>query len=118
MQRLGLPYRVVRVCLGDLGAPGYKKYDVEGGSPASASSARPLEHQPARLPDRRLNARYKDGKRTVFPHTISATMITDRALLAILETTSRPTAAWSCPRRSALRRRQGAPEADGLRGEG
>jgi seryl-tRNA synthetase len=86
MQRLGIPYRVVRVCIGDLGAPAYKKYDVEGWFAGfgefreTHSNTNLLDYQ-----TRRLNARYKDGKRTVFPHTISATMITDRALLAILE---------------------------------
>jgi seryl-tRNA synthetase len=86
MQRLGIPYRVVRVCLGDLGAPAYKKYDLEGWFAGfgqyreTHSNTNLLDYQ-----TRRLNARYKDGKRTVFPHTISATMITDRALLAILE---------------------------------
>ena len=27
----------------------------------------------------------KDGNKTFFPHTISATMITDRAMLAVME---------------------------------
>jgi len=86
MQALGLSYRVVRVCLGDLGAPAYKKYDVQGWFAGfgefreTHSNTNLLDYQ-----TRRLNIRYKDGKRTSFPHTISATMITDRALLAILE---------------------------------
>jgi seryl-tRNA synthetase len=86
MQALGLPYRVVRVCLGDMGAPGYKKYDIEawfagyGGWRETHSNTNILDYQ-----TRRLNIRAKDAAGTFNPHVISATMITDRALLAILE---------------------------------
>jgi seryl-tRNA synthetase len=86
MEMLGIPYRVVRICVGDLGAPAYKKYDVEAWF-AGFSDYRET-HSNANLLDyqtRRLNIRIKDDKLTVFPHTISATMITDRAALAILE---------------------------------
>lgn len=88
MEELGIPYRVVRVCVGDLGAPGYKKYDVEGWFAGfgefreTHSNTNLLDYQ-----TRRLNIRGKDAdaSSTFFPHTISATMITDRAMLAILE---------------------------------
>lgn len=87
LQKLELPYRVVRVCDGDLGAPGYKKYDVEawfagyGGYRETHSITNLTDYQ-----TRRLNIRSKQADKTTFhPHTISATMITDRALLAILE---------------------------------
>jgi seryl-tRNA synthetase len=86
MRRLELPYRVVRVCLGDMGAPGYKKYDIEawfagyGGWRETHSNTNILDYQ-----TRRLNIRAKDAGGTFNPHVISATMITDRALLAILE---------------------------------
>ena len=36
LQQLGIPYRVVNVCVGDMGAPGYKKYDIEAGIRALA----------------------------------------------------------------------------------
>jgi len=86
MQILEIPYRVVRVCTGDLGAPAYKKYDVEGWF-AGFSEYRET-HSNSNLLDyqsRRLGLRVRNGKTLSFPHTISATMITDRALLAILE---------------------------------
>ncbi|MBV8842436.1 MAG: serine--tRNA ligase [Bryobacterales bacterium] len=86
MEALGIPYRVVRVCTGDMGAPGYKKYDVEGwfsafgGYRETQSNTNLLDYQ-----SRRLGMKAKDGNKTFFPYTISATMITDRAMLAIME---------------------------------
>jgi len=86
MQLLNIPYRVVRVCLGDLGPPAYKKYDVEGYFAGfgeyreTHSNTNLLDYQ-----TRRLGIRCKEGKKTFHPHTISATMITDRAALALLE---------------------------------
>jgi seryl-tRNA synthetase len=87
LKQLGLPYRVVNVCVGDLGAPGYKKYDIEawfagfGGYREVTSNTNLTEFQ-----SRRLNIRYKDndGNRG-FVHTISATAVTDRVAIAILE---------------------------------
>lgn len=87
LQKLGIPYRVVNVCVGDLGAPASMKYDIEGWFPAYGgyreltSDSNLLDYQ-----TRRLNIKYKnqDGK-TAYPHTISATGITERAMLAILE---------------------------------
>ena len=95
---LDVPYRVVRVCDGDLGAPGYKKYDVEawfagyGGYRETQSITNLLDFQ-----SRRLNVRCKTERGTVNPHTISATMITDRALLAILENNQRPDGSVAVP---------------------
>jgi seryl-tRNA synthetase len=86
MQLLEIPYRVVRVCVGDLGAPAYKKYDVEGWFAGFAEFRE--THSNTNLIDyqsRRLAFRARDGKQMLFPHTISATMITDRAALAVIE---------------------------------
>jgi len=86
LKLLEIPYRVVRVCDGDLGAPGYKKYDVEAWFPGFGSYRE--THSITNLLDfqtRRLNIRSKQAGNTFHPHTISATMITDRALLALLE---------------------------------
>jgi len=86
MDLLEIPYRVVRVCAGDLAAPGYKKYDMEGwfagfgGYRETHSNTNLLDYQ-----TRRLNIRARTAEGLVYPHTISATMITDRALLAIME---------------------------------
>jgi len=86
MDLLEIPYRVARVCAGDLAAPGYKKYDVEGwfagfdGYRETHSNTNLLDYQ-----TRRLNIRARVNEGLIYPHTISATMITDRALLAIIE---------------------------------
>ena len=86
LQKLNIPYHVVNVCVGDLGAPGYKKYDIEAWFPAFGvyrevtSNTNLTEFQ-----SRRLNIRFKDGNERKFVHTISATAATDRLLIAIME---------------------------------
>lgn len=86
LRDLELPYRVVRVCLGDLGAPAYKKYDTESWFPGYGDYRE--THSNSNLTDyqsRRFKIRYRDGGKIHLPHTLSATGITDRAVLAILE---------------------------------
>jgi seryl-tRNA synthetase len=86
LQGLGIPYRVVNVAAGDLGAPAVKKYDCEGWFPAQeryrelTSTSNTTDFQA-----RRLGIRYRDGKNVATPHTLNGTAITDRALLALLE---------------------------------
>jgi seryl-tRNA synthetase len=86
LQALGLPYRVVNVCTGDLGAPGWKKYDCEaffagyGGYREVTSNTNLTDYQ-----TRRLKIRYKGKDGRGYPHTISATGVTDRVAVAILE---------------------------------
>lgn len=87
LQKLGIPYRVVDVCLGDMGAPGYRKYDIEAYF-AGFDAYREVTSN-TNLTDfqaRRLNVRFKDkdGNKG-FVHTISATAMTDRAAIAIIE---------------------------------
>jgi seryl-tRNA synthetase len=87
LKALGIPYKVLNVCVGDMGAPGYKKYDIDAffagynGYREVTSNTNLTDFQ-----TRRLNIRYKtkDGKRGLL-HTISATAVTDRVLIAILE---------------------------------
>ena len=87
MQSLGLPYRVMNVAAGDLGASAAKKYDIEAWFPFQeryrevTSCSNTTDYQ-----SRRLGIRYrtKDGG-LENPHTLNGTMVTDRALLAILE---------------------------------
>jgi len=86
MQLLEVPYRLVNVCVGDLGAPGYKKYDVEGWFPGFGAFRE--THSNTNLLDfqtRRFNIRCKEDGKSFHPHTISSTMATDRVVLAILE---------------------------------
>ncbi|MCQ2379705.1 MAG: serine--tRNA ligase [Victivallaceae bacterium] len=86
LQQLGLAYHVVNVCVGDLGAPGYKKYDIEAWFPCFngyrevTSNTNLLDFQA-----RRLNIKFKEGARRELVHTISATAATDRMLIAIME---------------------------------
>ncbi len=87
LQKLELPYRVVNICVGDMGAPGYKKYDTEAWF-AGFESYREVTSN-TNLTDfqaRRLNIRYKDKDGSKgFCHTISATAVTDRVAIAIIE---------------------------------
>jgi len=86
LQALEIPYRVVNVAAGDLGAPAAKKYDCEGWFPSQeryrelTSTSNTTDFQA-----RRLGIRYRDGKNTTTVHTLNGTAVTDRALLALLE---------------------------------
>ena len=86
LQRLGLPYRVMNIAVGDLGASAAKKYDIEAWFPSQeryrevTSCSNTTDFQA-----RRLGIRYR-GEHGVAPvHTLNGTMVTDRAALAILE---------------------------------
>ncbi len=90
LQALQLPYRVVNVCTGDMGAPGWKKYDCEAffagyGAYREVTSNTNLTDYQAR----RLKIRFKGKEGKAFPHTISATGATDRFVVAILENNQR-----------------------------
>jgi seryl-tRNA synthetase len=85
---LGLPYRVVNVCGGDLGAPQVQKFDIETWMPSRGGYGE--THSASRFYDfqaRRLNLRYRDSKGKVhFCHTLNNTAIASpRILIAILE---------------------------------
>lgn len=86
---LGLHYRVVDVCTGELGASAARKYDIEVWLPGqgkyreTASCSNCTDFQA-----RRLNIRYRDRNenKLKFVHTLnSTTMATTRTLVAILE---------------------------------
>ncbi|HZO97576.1 MAG TPA: serine--tRNA ligase [Gaiellaceae bacterium] len=87
VQALGLPYRVVNVAAGDLGASATKKYDIEAWFPSQrryreiTSTSNTTDFQA-----RRLGIRFRAGeKRLETPHTLNGTAVTDRWLLALLE---------------------------------
>ncbi len=95
LQHLGLPYRVIDVCTGDLGVKNAAMYDVETFMPSrvrdgDVSTGYGETHSASRLYDyqsRRLNLRYKtaDGE-TKFCHTLNNTVAANtRLVLAILE---------------------------------
>ncbi|KKU10588.1 MAG: Seryl-tRNA synthetase [Parcubacteria group bacterium GW2011_GWB1_46_8] len=87
LKALKIPYRVVLICVGDFGAPGYKKYDVEAWFPGQNKYREVTSN--TNLTDfqtRRLNIRYRTEQGSLmYPHTISATGVTDRHLIAIIE---------------------------------
>lgn len=86
LKALKIPYHVVNVCVGDLGAPGYKKYDIEAWYPTFKTYREVTSNTNlTSFQSRRLNIRYKQGDERDFVHTISATAATDRLLIAIME---------------------------------
>ncbi|KKQ42814.1 MAG: Serine-tRNA ligase [Microgenomates group bacterium GW2011_GWC1_37_8] len=87
-QNLGLPYRVLEMCAGDLGAMAAKKYDIEAWMPTRGeygevtSTSNCTDYQA-----RNLNIKYrsKQGKND-YVHMLNGTAIaTSRTPLAILE---------------------------------
>ena len=93
---LGIPYRVVDTCTGDLGNPAYRKFDLEAWMPGRGengewgevtSTSNCTDYQ-----SRRLNIRYKDeeGKKQ-FVHMLNGTAVAvSRAIIAILENFQQP----------------------------
>lgn len=86
VQAIGLPYRVVNIPAGDLGASAAKKIDIEAWFPAQrryrevTSCSNTTDFQA-----RRLGIRYR-GEHGLEPvHTLNGTTVTDRAVLAVLE---------------------------------
>ncbi len=90
-QGLGIPYRVVDTCTGDLGAPAYRKFDIEAWMPGRGSTGAWGEvTSTSNCTDyqaRRLKIRYKDENNTIkYVHLINGTAIAvSRAIVAILE---------------------------------
>ena len=88
LQALELPYRVVNVCGGDLGAPQVQKFDIETWMPSRESYGE--THSASRFHEfqaRRLGLRYRgdDGK-VRFCHTLNNTVAASaRMLIALLE---------------------------------
>ncbi len=89
LQLLGLPYRVVELCTGDLGFSATKTYDIEVWFPSQnryreVSSCSNCEDFQAR----RMNTRFKDSKtgKNRFVHTLNGSgLAVGRTLAAILE---------------------------------
>ncbi len=87
---LGLPYRVVNICVGELGPIAAKKYDLEVWLPAQqkyrevVSCSNCTDYQA-----RRLRIRYREAphiEETKYVHTLNSTAIaTERTIVAILE---------------------------------
>jgi seryl-tRNA synthetase len=87
-QNLGLHYRVVNVCTGDMGSVAAKKYDLEAWMPAQqkfremVSCSNCTDYQARRL---RIRYRDKQNDPTSLVHTLNSTAVTTRVLVAIVE---------------------------------
>ncbi len=87
MRALKLPYRVINICSGELGAVAAKKYDIEVWMPAQqkfrevVSCSNCLEYQA-----RRLKIRYRKGNELQYVHTLNSTALaTTRTMVGIIE---------------------------------
>ena len=86
-QALEIPYQVVKMCSGDLGAPAAKKYDLEAWMPGQGkyrevtSTSNTTDFQA-----RRLNIKYQNKGETKFVHTLNGTAFAiGRTIIAIIE---------------------------------
>jgi seryl-tRNA synthetase len=90
VKKLGLAYRVVNVCTGDIGTVAAKKYDIEAWMPAQntyreiISCSNCTDYQA-----RRLNIKYREKEGEApkgFVHTLNSTAIaTGRTIVALIE---------------------------------
>jgi seryl-tRNA synthetase len=110
LQELGLPYRVVNIAAGDLGASAAKKYDCEAWMPGQGryrevtSCSNTTDYQA-----RRLRARFRsaDGGAPQPVHTLNGTAVAvGRMLIAIMENFQRADGTIAVP--ETLQKR-GAP---------
>ncbi len=91
-QGLGVPYRVLDICTGDLGGPAYRKYDLEAWMPGRGehgdygevtSTSNCTDYQARRLG---IRFRREGEKKPLHVHMVNGTAIAmSRALIAILE---------------------------------
>ena len=89
LQALEIPYRVVDVCTGDLGAPAYRKFDIEAWMPGRGdygevtSTSNCTDYQSRRLG---IRVRPAGGGKPAFVHTLNGTAIAlSRTIIALLE---------------------------------
>jgi len=87
-KNLEIPYRVVKICTGDIGIVAYKKYDIEAYFPAQqkyrevCSISNCTDWQSLRL-----DIRYEEKGKRDYVHTLNGTLIAiQRAIAVILET--------------------------------
>src|SRR5213596_3054279 len=87
LQKLGLPYRTVLLCTGDMGASPAKTYDIEVWLPGQngykeISSCSNFEAYQAR----RAGIRFRSGKKTEYAHTLNGSgLAVGRTWVAIVE---------------------------------
>lgn len=107
VQQLQVPYRVVNVAAGDLGASAAKKYDIEAWFPGEqafreiTSCSNTTDYQA-----RRLKVRFRGDDGNTLVHTLNGTACAvGRTILAILENHQQPDGSVVIP--EALRRYTG-----------
>ena len=86
-QELNVPYRVLNMCTGDIGAANAKKYDLEGWFPGQnkyrelVSCSNDTDFQA-----RRLSVKFKTGGKKTYAHTLNTTaMAFGRSMACLLE---------------------------------
>ena len=92
---LGIPFHVVDTCTGDLGAPAYRKWDLEAWMPGRADESHPdgdygevtSTSNCTDFQARRLNVKYRDDDgKNKYVHMLNGTAIAvGRAMLALIE---------------------------------
>lgn len=101
---LGLAYRVVDTCTGDLGAPAYRKFDIEAWMPGRGdegeygevtSTSNCTDYQ-----SRNLNVRFKDDDgKSKYVHMLNGTAVAlSRAVVAVLENYQREDGSIEIPK--------------------
>lgn len=100
VQSLRLPYRVVKMCTGDLGHPAARKYDIECWFPSQEryrethSTSTCTDFQARRL---KIKYRKKDGQ-TELVHTVNGTFFAQRLIIAVLENYQRQDGSIEIPK--------------------
>jgi seryl-tRNA synthetase len=102
---LELPYRVIDIATGDLGAPAYRKFDLEAWMPGRGengdwgeitSTSNCTDFQARRL---KIRFRRKGSKKNEIVHTLNGTAISNaRAILALLEVHQRADGSVAIPK--------------------
>jgi seryl-tRNA synthetase len=101
LTELEIPYRVVNVAVGDLGAPAAKKYDCEAWIPSQGryreltSCSNTTDYQA-----RRLGCRYRpaDGESPTAVHTLNGTAVAvGRTMIALIENRQERDGGFSLP---------------------
>jgi len=101
LRRLGLHYRVVTLCTGDMGFAAQKTYDIEVWLPGQ-NAYREISSCSlcGDFQARRMNARYrtKEGRKVRHVHTLNGSGVAvGRALIAVLETYQQENGAIAVP---------------------
>jgi len=87
-KKLGLYYRVVNVCTGDMGDIAAKKYDIEAWMADNAFRETGSNSNCTDYQARRLGIKYREGEGKPpkdFVHTLNNTAIADRVMIALIE---------------------------------